>query len=310
MRRGADHSERSALSGQPDGSPARREDLAERLLEESWSRRQRRAGHREILVEGAAAILFLAVAIPAAVPGLTSHQIDPALVLLLVGLYALVAGAIRFPIGAGYLVPTYAILVPMLLLFPPATVPLLAAGAGVLAAALRLAAGRGRPEHMLFAIPNAGYALGPAVVLVLAGRHHAALLTAAIFVSAFLAGCVVDLVASTLRESAALMIAPKIQLRVTAQVWVIDACIAPLGLLLALAARDDYAALLMVLPLGALLLVLQRDRDQRIVRAQESLELATTDPLTRAGQPPQAGERSGSPDEERLPIQSAGPDGL
>jgi len=76
------------------------------------------------------------------------------------------------------------------------------------------------------------------------------------------------------------MIAPKIQLRVTARVWVIDACIAPLGLLLALAARDHYTALLMVLPLGALLLVLQRDRDHRIVQAQERLELATTDPLT------------------------------
>jgi diguanylate cyclase (GGDEF)-like protein len=72
-------------------------------------------------------------------------------------------------------------------------------------------------------------------------------------------------------------------LRVTAQVWVIDACIAPLGLLLALAARHDYAALLMVFPLGALLLVLQRDRDHRILQAQERLELASTDPLTLLG---------------------------
>ena len=79
------------------------------------------------------------------------------------------------------------------------------------------------------------------------------------------------------------MIAPQIQLRVTAQVWVIDACIAPLGLLLALAARHDYAALLMVFPLGTLLLVLQRDRDQRILQAHERLELASTDPLTRLG---------------------------
>jgi two-component system, cell cycle response regulator len=72
-------------------------------------------------------------------------------------------------------------------------------------------------------------------------------------------------------------------LLVTAQVWLIDGCVAPLGLLLALAARHDHAALLMVLPLGTLLLVLQRDRTQRIVQAQERLELALTDSLTRLG---------------------------
>jgi diguanylate cyclase (GGDEF)-like protein len=39
----------------------------------------------------------------------------------------------------------------------------------------------------------------------------------------------------------------------------------------------------MVLPLGILLLVAQRDRTQRIVQAKERLELAITDPLTRLG---------------------------
>jgi diguanylate cyclase (GGDEF)-like protein len=259
------------------------EDPAERLLEESWSTRDRRAGHREIVVEGLAAIAFLAVAIPLALPALVSGRLNLDLVLLLVGLYGLVGGAIRFPIGAGYLVPTYAILVPMLLLFPPATVPLLAAAGGVVAAFARLATRRGRPEHILYAVPNALYALGPALVLMLAGEHHSSLVMAGIYASAFVAGCLVDLATSTLREAGALMIAPTIQLRVTAQVWVIDACIAPVGLLLALAARHHYTALLTVLPLGTLLLVLQRDRDQRIVQAQERLELATTDPLTGLG---------------------------
>jgi diguanylate cyclase (GGDEF)-like protein len=259
------------------------DDPAGRLLEESWSSRQRRAGHREIVVEGLAALAFLAVAIPLALPAIASGHLNLDLILLLVGLYGLVGGSIRFPIGAGYLVPTYAILVPMLLLFPPATVPLMAAAGGVVAALARLATRRGRPEHILYAVPNAWYALGPAVVLMVAGEHHSSLVLAGMYAAAFLAGCLVDLVTSTMREAGALLIAPRIQLRVTAQVWVIDACIAPLGLLLALAARDNYSALLMVLPIGALLLVLQRDRDQRIVQAQERLELATTDPLTRLG---------------------------
>jgi diguanylate cyclase (GGDEF)-like protein len=266
----------------PPGDP-RAEHPADRLLEESWSERERRPGGRELLVEGLAALTFLALAVPLALPVLISHPLDPRLLLLLVGLYALVAGSIRFPVGAGYLVPGYAILVPMLLLLPPATVPLLAAAGGVVAGLGRMVARRGRPEHVLFAIPNAWYAVGPAIVLMAAGARHGGLVTAGIYLSAFLAGCLVDLLTSTLRESAALMVAPQIQLRVTAQVWLIDGCIAPLGLLLALAARHDHAALLMVLPLGTLLLVLQRDRTQRIVQAQERLELALTDSLTRLG---------------------------
>jgi diguanylate cyclase (GGDEF)-like protein len=268
----------SGMMGDP-----RAGDPADRLLEESWNERQRRPGHREVVVEVTAALLFLAVAIPLAVPALTSHPVDGALVGLLVALYALVAGAVAFPVGAGYLVPTYTVLVPMLLLLPPAMVPLLAAAGGVVASLGRLIAGRGRVEHVLFSIPNAWYALGPTLVLMATGIHHGSLVMTGIYVAAFLAGSLVDLLTSTLRESGALMVAPNIQLRVTAQVWLLDACVAPLGLLLALAARHNHAALLAVLPLGTLLLVLQRDRDQRIVQAHERLELALTDPLTRLG---------------------------
>jgi diguanylate cyclase (GGDEF)-like protein len=275
------------MAERPDISPTlgdpRAEHPADRLLEESWAERERRPGRRELVVESLTALAFLAVALPLALPALSTHPLDPSLVLLLVGLYALVAGSIRFPVGAGYLVPGYAILVPMLVLLPPATVPLLAAAGGVVAGLGRMLARRGRPEHVLFAIPNAWYAIGPALVLMAVGTHHGPAAALGIFVAAFLAGCLLDLLTSTLRESAALMIAPQIQLRVTGQIWLIDACIAPLGLLLALAARNDYSALLMVLPLGTLLLVLQRDRTQRIVQAQERLELALTDSLTRLG---------------------------
>jgi diguanylate cyclase (GGDEF)-like protein len=264
------------------GDP-RAEHPADRLLEESWGERQRRPAHREVVVEFVAAVLFLAVAVPLALPALISHPADAGLAAMLVALYALVAGAIGFPIGAGYLVPTYLVLVPMLLLLPPASVPLLAAVGGVVASLGRLAAGRARPGNVLFAIPNAWYALGPAIVLMVAGTHHAQAVTAAVYLAAFVAGSVVDLVTSTLREAAALMIAPRIQFRVTAQVWLLDACVAPLGLMLAVAARHDHIALLSVLPLGALLLLLQRDRDQRIVQAHERLELALTDSLTRLG---------------------------
>src|SRR5947207_45422 len=86
---------------------------------------------RERTVEALAALAFLCCAGPLAIHALAVHQVDPLLAALLVGMYAFVAGLIRFPIGAGYVVPSYVVLVPMLLLLPPGVVPLLTA-AGLL----------------------------------------------------------------------------------------------------------------------------------------------------------------------------------
>ena len=252
---------------------ARATDPVERLLEDSWETRKQRASRREVLVEAVAAALFLSVATPLAAPDLAGHGLNVVLAGMLVALYALVAGSVRFPIGAGYVVPTYVMLVPMLLLLPPATVPLFVAAGLVLASLVRLAARRVSVDHVLFSIPNAWHALGPAVVLILFGLHHGAPELAAIYLLAFLAGCVVDLVTSTIREAAALAVAPRLQLRVVALVWLIDVCTAPIGLLLAYSARRDHFSLLMVLPLSALLLLLDRDRSTRIDQAQHRLEL-------------------------------------
>ncbi len=139
---------------------ARATDPVERLLEDSWETRKQRASRREVLVEAVAAALFLSIATPLAAPDLAGHGINFVLAGMLVALYALVAGSVRFPIGAGYVVPTYVMLVPMLLLLPPATVPLFVAAGLVLASLFRLAARRVSIDHVLFSIPNAWHALG------------------------------------------------------------------------------------------------------------------------------------------------------
>jgi HD-GYP domain-containing protein (c-di-GMP phosphodiesterase class II) len=252
---------------------ARASDPVERLLEESWESRDERANRRELVVEGSAAVLFLAVAGPLAAPALASHRVDAWLALLLVGLYALVATAVRFPLGAGYVVPTYVILVPMLLLLPPSTVPLLTAAALVLGSVARWTARRVSVDHVLFSIPNAWHAVGPALVLMLAGTPHGVGESIAVYLGAFLAGCIFDLASSTLRESFALAVTPTLQLRVVAVVWLIDGCVAPLGLLLGRAAHHDHILLLMMLPVSALMVLLERDRSARIAQAQHRLEL-------------------------------------
>ncbi len=248
----------------------------ERLLEDSWQDRSLPASRREFVVEGFAALLFLAVAVPLALPAFAARGFNLGLAVLLVGLYAVVSRTIKFPIGAGYVVPSYLVLVPMLVLLPPATVPLLAAGGLVAGTLARVAVGRADVERVLFAIPDAWHALGPALVLLLAGRVRGGDL-AGVYVAALCAGCLVDLLASIARESLAVGVAPRLQVRVLVVVWLVDACIAPLGLLVAHAARHQPAQLLLLLPLTVLVALLDRDRSARIADAQHRLELVAVE---------------------------------
>jgi diguanylate cyclase (GGDEF)-like protein len=256
---------------------ARSADPVERLMEDSWSSRWLPSGRRELLVELAAGALFLACAVPLALASLASHHFHVTLAVVLVLLYAITSRLIKFPIGAGYLVPTYLVLVPMLLLLPPGTVPLLAAGGLVLGTACTAAVGAERKERVLFAIPDGWHALGPALVLLLAGERHAPGTLAAVYVAAFAAGCLLDLLSGTVREWAIRGITSGLQLRVHSVVWLIDACIAPLGLLVAIAMRQDPAAIVLILPLNILLLLVLRDRNARIEQAQSRLELVANE---------------------------------
>jgi diguanylate cyclase (GGDEF)-like protein len=242
----------------------------ERLMEDSWESRSRQTSHRELVVEVAATVAFLAVAVPLAAGPLSRGEFKPGLAALLVVLYAVVSRTIKFPIGAGYVVPSYLVLVPMLVLLPPQTAPLLAAAGLVLGTLGRWAAGRASAEQVLFAVPDAWHSVGPAVVLSLAGEVHG-IDAAVVYVFAFFAGCVCDLISSTIRESLILAIAPQLQGRVIALVWVVDGCIAPLGLLVAYAARPHPALLLLLLPVNLLLMVMDRDRNARIAEAQHRL---------------------------------------
>src|SRR6187551_2674650 len=95
---------------------------AERLLEASRAVRTRRVATRELLAEASAGALFLACAGTLAVLAGQLDATPPALAALLVALLAIVS-RVKFPIGVGFVVPTPLVLVPMLLLLPPATVP-------------------------------------------------------------------------------------------------------------------------------------------------------------------------------------------
>jgi diguanylate cyclase (GGDEF)-like protein len=187
--------------------------------------------------------------------------------------YALVA-RVEFPVGAGYVVPTQLILIPMLLLLPPATVPTAVAAGLVAGNAIECAFGRIPPRRVLSAVPDAWHAVGPAVVLLLAGSPAIGFGELPLLAAAFAAGCLLDMVSSLIRTRLAGVVPElRMQMRVIAVVWAVDSSLAPLGFLAGIATRESDVAILFVLPLVVLLALLARDRSRRIDQAHQRLKL-------------------------------------
>jgi diguanylate cyclase (GGDEF)-like protein len=259
----------------PDGEPSGEEDqsAAERLLEQSWEVRQRRASRRELAVEAVAAILFVTVAVALVVISGQGMRIRPGVIVLLVGVYAVVA-RIEFPVGAGSVVLTQLVLVPMLVLLPPAIVPLAVALGLVIPAVIDWVFGRVSARRILSSVPDAWHAVGASVVLCLVGSPISGFNDLPLLAAALAAGCVVDLASSVARVRLAGVVGDLPALiRVMGLVWVVDACLAPVGFLAAIAARQSAAAVLFVLPLVSLLWLSGRERTRRIEQAQRRLKL-------------------------------------
>ena len=163
----------------------------------------------------------------------------------------------------------------MLLLLPPATVPLLVAAGLVIVRLLRPRSAAAAPRCGCSSrSPTRGTPSGPALVLVIAGAPQLDLSNLPLLGAALLVRLPLRRGSATLREAAARGIAPQLQIKVLAHVVMVDACLAPIGFLAGLAATRHAAAVLLVLPLAALLMLLARDRHARIEQAQSRLQLA------------------------------------
>jgi HD-GYP domain-containing protein (c-di-GMP phosphodiesterase class II) len=240
----------------------------QRLLAQFRPQLGDRMPRRELRAEAIVALAFVLAAVPLAVltPGRVSQT--PALVLLLVVLYAITA-RIEFDVGAGYGVPTQLVLVPMLFALPPGWVPLLVA-AGCIASKLpSFFSGSRHPDRAVVAVANSWHAVGPALVFTLAGITTPQWSTWAVLLAALGAQLVCDLGASVAREWLRLGELPRLPVRLLGTVYLTDLCLSPIGLAVAFAAAGHPAAVLMILPLGALLIFFARDRRARMASAVE-----------------------------------------
>ena len=200
----------------------------------------------------AAAMLWLD-----APPG--GFSVLPALVCWLV---LVVAARIRIDTPFGFTVPTQLAFVPLLFAIPLALVPIAVVLATALARAPDIITGQVRLSRTVHAISNSWYAIGPVAVFVLAGvRPDAA--SPIVLIAALAAQFIVDFDALALRFT----ITRETTLReLLGQKWiyVVDAALSGVALLVAEEIHRAPIAALAPLPLLGLVAMFARERRQRL----------------------------------------------
>jgi HD-GYP domain-containing protein (c-di-GMP phosphodiesterase class II) len=167
-------------------------------------------------------------------------------------------------VGAGYTVPTQLVLMPTLLLAPPALVPLLIA-AGLLVGRLpRYVRAEVHPSRLAFVLPDAAHALAPAVAMALLAPATPGLADWPILAVALVAQIVFDAGFGMTRVWLALGVSPQLQLRLLGWIYAVDVALAPIGVLAGVAAERTPVAVALVLPLMGLFVFFARERRERI----------------------------------------------
>jgi HD-GYP domain-containing protein (c-di-GMP phosphodiesterase class II) len=241
----------------------------ERLFARGRERTVLPAYGRERLVEVGTALAFLATALGMAFLVSSPRPLDVATLAILVAAYVIVCQA-QFDVADGYTVPTQLVLVPMLFLLPTPAVPLIVSLSWALGRVLDYATGRTSVYRAFHVFGDCWHAVGPALVLILAGAQVFSWEEWPIYAVALLAQFGFDFVATSVRTRLIDGPASWKELRLLAPVYGLDASLAPIGLLVAFAALElGPAVSLLVVPLAAVLAVLSRERETRIEGALE-----------------------------------------
>jgi HD-GYP domain-containing protein (c-di-GMP phosphodiesterase class II) len=236
-----------------------------RLVEQSREGMMLAPTPREVRATVAVAAVFaLAVAAIAAwAPDRGGHSVVTAGLLVLC--YALVA-RVQFEAGSGVAVPTQLVFIPMLFLAAPAAVPVLVALGFALSTLPEDLRGRHHPGRLGLHIVSASYAVGPVLVLWLAGDPRAALdlKTVALVLTMLVAQSAFDFAGWV-----ALGYSPWNQARALLAAWRVDLVLTPLGLALADAGSGHLYAVMLGLPLVWLLGDFAREHTARIDQKEE-----------------------------------------
>jgi HD-GYP domain-containing protein (c-di-GMP phosphodiesterase class II) len=251
------------------GAPASVHPDADGLIEETRARISRQLRGRDFWLSIASGGGFAAAAIALAALVPTERTPTLPLVVALVAAYA-VATRVQFEVGLGFAIPTQLVFVPMLFLVPVGWVPLLVAAGFALANLPAHLRGDWHPDRLVVHLSSAWHAVGPALVLGLAGepspdwRAHWPL-----FVAALGAQYAFDFASAALRALPRGVTLDAL-VRAMRSPMLVDVSLGPLGLVLAFASVNgrEYSFLL-ALPLLGLVAFFARERRARVDHALE-----------------------------------------
>jgi HD-GYP domain-containing protein (c-di-GMP phosphodiesterase class II) len=243
----------------------------EALVEEARTRLHSRLVGRDRVATLGLAAAFLAATTTFALLYDDGRSPSALTVCLLVLLYA-IASRVEFEVGAGTVIPTELVLVPMLFLLPLGLVPLYVALALLLGHVPDIARGRMHPERVAVLVGSARHALGPALVLTAVAAHGPRLSDWPYYVAALGAQFGIDIGGFLAREWLITRLPPRVEMGTVLSAFAVDTALAPIGFLAALATTRYTAAFMLVAPLLVLLAIFAGQRRTSIDR---SLELGT-----------------------------------
>jgi HD-GYP domain-containing protein (c-di-GMP phosphodiesterase class II) len=241
---------------------------ADALIERSRERAATPLGNRDRLASLLLGGAFLAVSVVLVLLAQSSRDAGLAVVLVFIASYA-VASRIDFEIGTGSAVPTQLVLVPMLALLPVQYVPLCVLAGLLLGGLPEYVRGRVPVDHSLLRFVNSWHAVGPALVLVLAGQPEPTPRHLPVYAVALAAQFAFDFGSTALRDRLGLGVSPLKLLRFMVWIWAVDSALTPIALLAALGCSAHPTLVVFTLPLIGLLAYFARERQVRIDHALE-----------------------------------------
>ncbi|MGN6870992.1 MAG: response regulator [Solirubrobacteraceae bacterium] len=220
------------------------------------------AARRLLITEAAAASIFIAAALTMALVATSPRSLSPWALTVAVVTYV-IARRVQYPVGSAWTAPTQLVFVPMLFVLPTPVVPLVVAACSVIERLPSVVRGHLGPTRLLAAVGDSFYALGPALVLVLFHAQVFSWKHWPVFILAFAAQVAFDAGAGFARTWFAERVRPSGQLPML-WLYVTDACLSCVGLLLAASAATRPGLMLLALPLVGLMGLLARERQQRL----------------------------------------------
>jgi HD-GYP domain-containing protein (c-di-GMP phosphodiesterase class II) len=175
---------------------------------------------------------------------------------------------VEFEVGSGSAIPTELVLVPMLFALPVGMVPAAVAAALVLRTVPDRPWPLRDPSRALPQVAAAAHALGPALVISLAGGLPLHWGAWPVYLAALAAQFATDF-ANAAVNGAATGVDVRSLARFAGLAYACDAALAPIGLAIAFATRDHWELAGIALPLVALLRYFAAERKQRIDSALE-----------------------------------------